>query len=572
MTHSVGRTCVVLPCDPTSASAARRFATGTLHEWVSEDVCDVVELLLSEVVTNALLHAGSDVEVCVIREPDGIRVEVADQSRGMPAQRHWAGDASTGRGLALVDAMASGWGVDHSAEGGKVVWFTVGGPPKGHHFGDFDLDAFDDARPDGGAVELLGTPVLLFGAMHRHLEALMREWALLGARGDDWRPPRLDVDLVAATHALTVAGDAGRSTADVTVRITAPPGDARAGVAALRDSVRDADERARAGALLTPPALPEVRACLEWFLGQVIDQLDGAPPAAWRAPPMAPSAAEPTFDPHAALDAAASATVVADGHNRIVYANAAAEELLGWNPGTLAGQRLTAIIPERLRDAHIAGYSRYQLTRVPRLIGQAVQVPALRRDGTEIEVSLQLSATGDNEATRFVAAIRPVDLPVDMSPIAANQTLHSLAKLNNASVGELLATLARVAGWQVACWWTPDDAVLRCTHVWTDREDAHNEFVAASRAATFSSGVGLPGRVCASGRVLWLPDVVADSNFRRSGAATASGLRSACAFPVGVGEHACVVELFGEGIRPADDDLIAAYTVAGPVLASLRLT
>lgn len=572
MTHSVGRTCVVLPCDPTSASAARRFATDTLQECVSEDVRDVVELLLSEVVTNALLHAGSEVEVCVIGGSDGVRVEVVDKSRALPAQRHWAGDASTGRGLALVDALATGWGVDHSTEGGKVVWFTVGGSPTGAHWGDFDLDAFDDAGSDGVAVELLGTPVLLFGAMHRHLEALMREWALLGARGQNWRPPRLDVDLVAATHALTLAGDAGRSTVDVTVRITAPAGDARAGVAAVRDSVRDADQRAHAGELLTPPALPEVRACLEWFLGQIIDQLDGGAPAAWRAPPVTPSAAEPTFDPHAALDAAASATVVADGNNRIVYANAAAEELLGWDPGALAGQRLTAIIPERLRDAHIAGYSRYQLTRVPRLIGQAVQVPALRRDGTEIDVSLQLSATGDNEATRFVASIRPVDLPVATSPIAANQTLHRLATLTHASVDELLSTLARVAGWRVACWWTPADAVLRCTDVWTEREDSHHEFIAASRAATFSSGVGLPGRVWESGRVWWLPDVVADSNFRRLGTATASGLRSACAFPVGAGEHMCVVELFGEGIRPADDDLIAAYTVAGPVLASLRLT
>lgn len=572
MTGSTGRTCVVLPCDPTSASAARRFATEALQEWADEDVCDVVELLLSEVVTNALLHAGSDVEICVIREPDGVRVEVADQSAALPAQRHWAGDASTGRGLALVDALAAGWGVDHSADGGKVVWFTVGGSPTGSHFGDFHLDAFDDLLADDADVELLGTPVLLFGAMHRHLEALMREWALLGAGGEDWRPPRLDVDLGPATHALTLAGDAGRSTADVTVRITAPASDARAGVAAVRDSLREADQRAHAGELLTPPALPEVRACLEWFLGQVIDQLGGAAPAPWRAPQVAPAAAEPTFDPHAALDAAASATVVADGHNRIVYANAAAEELLGWNPGALAGQRLTAIIPERLRDAHIAGYSRYQLTRVPHLIGQAVQVPALRRDGTEIDVSLQLSATGDNETTRFVASISPADLSVATSPIAANQTLHSLANLTHATVGELLSTLARVAGWQVACWWTPDGDVLRCTHVWTDHEDTHNEFIAASRAATFSPGQGLPGRVWESGRVWWLPDVVADGNFRRSATATTSGLRAACAFPVGAGEQTCVVELFGEGIRPADDDLIAAYTVAGPVLASLRLT
>lgn len=575
MPHASTHTqCLELPCEPASASAARRFATTTLHAWGSEDVDEVVALLLTEVVTNALLHAGSPVEVCVTQKAAVVRVEVSDQSMSIPSARGYSDQATTGRGLALVEALSSGWGVEPATAGGKVVWFEVGGEAReGDEEADAAalLEAFDDATPHL-TVELLGAPVLLFGAMLQQLEALIREYALVAVGSSDaWRPPRLDVDLATATRVLRDAGDAGRSTADVVVSIDI---DAVEAFQRLRAAVDDADSLAQTGALLTPPALPEIRACRQWFLDQVAEQVAGATPVPWQRPQSAAGTAYTAFDAGVALDVVAAAVVAADTHNGIIYANAAAERLLGWSASGLAGQRLTGIIPERLHDAHIAGYSRYLVTREPRLIGRPVQVPARRRDGSEVDVWLQLAAAGDRHGqAMFVASLRPADGTASSSATsnAALRLLDTLSATPADAYSEkpvaVLAALASAGAWQTACWWTVTDQVLQCEAVWTDVDGAYDEFTAASQAATFPAGVGLPGRVWQTARPAWLADVVADSNFPRAGAAAASGLRAACGFPVtSGGAVTAVVELLGTHVRQRDDDLMAAYTVAGRLL------
>lgn len=81
---------------------------------------------MTELVTNAVLHAGTDVRVALRRDEDTLRVEVADGSAAAPARRRYADDAQTGRGLLLLDALATSWGVDPLPAGeGKVVWFEV---------------------------------------------------------------------------------------------------------------------------------------------------------------------------------------------------------------------------------------------------------------------------------------------------------------------------------------------------------------------------------------------------------------------------------------------------------------
>ena len=93
------------------------------------------------------------------------------------------------------------------------------------------------------------------------------------------------------------------------------------------------------------------------------------------------------------LDSLTDAVVVADPGGTIHYVNPATEKLLGAGPGELSGQPLTELVPPRLRAAHLAGVSRYVRTRRPVLVGTAVRVPALRRDGTEVEVDLMLGTT-----------------------------------------------------------------------------------------------------------------------------------------------------------------------------------
>jgi PAS domain S-box-containing protein len=106
------------------------------------------------------------------------------------------------------------------------------------------------------------------------------------------------------------------------------------------------------------------------------------------------------------LDAFADAVVVADGTHRVVYANAAAERLLDWPVQELVGQPITAFVPSRLQLAHREGFKRYLATRKSRIIGRSVRVPAARRDGTEIDIELNLTAMQVADEDLIVACLR----------------------------------------------------------------------------------------------------------------------------------------------------------------------
>jgi anti-sigma regulatory factor (Ser/Thr protein kinase) len=113
------------PADRTAPSRARRFVTDTLREWdvPRAKIADAV-LLVSELVTNALLHARSAPAVEVTRDGDHIRCVVLDDSPMVPRRRHYASDAVTGRGIALVETLATRWGSERNGSG-KRVWFEL---------------------------------------------------------------------------------------------------------------------------------------------------------------------------------------------------------------------------------------------------------------------------------------------------------------------------------------------------------------------------------------------------------------------------------------------------------------
>ena len=110
--------------DLRSSATARRFVTETLRRWKCDDVLEAVTLLVSELVTNSVVHAGSDAEVAVLLKPDALRIEVTDQGSGIPWSRDAPPDATSGRGLAMVEKLSSAWGVE-AGDGGKTVWFEV---------------------------------------------------------------------------------------------------------------------------------------------------------------------------------------------------------------------------------------------------------------------------------------------------------------------------------------------------------------------------------------------------------------------------------------------------------------
>jgi anti-sigma regulatory factor (Ser/Thr protein kinase) len=106
-----------------SAAAARRFVAGQLAGWDDRAIGDA-QLLVTELVTNAVFHAETKIEVAVERSDPRVRVEVIDSNPVTAAPKNSGSDAVTGRGLVIVAVLAADWGVRH-LEDTKVVWFEV---------------------------------------------------------------------------------------------------------------------------------------------------------------------------------------------------------------------------------------------------------------------------------------------------------------------------------------------------------------------------------------------------------------------------------------------------------------
>ena len=115
-----------LPATARSVTEARRFVLDALTNWRLDALADTAALLTSEVVTNAVLHARTSVDLVVRRLVVGIAVEVTDGSSTQPRARRATADSTTGRGMALLDQLATSWGVK-THKGGKTVEFTVTG-------------------------------------------------------------------------------------------------------------------------------------------------------------------------------------------------------------------------------------------------------------------------------------------------------------------------------------------------------------------------------------------------------------------------------------------------------------
>ncbi|OHV31766.1 hypothetical protein BCD49_05605 [Pseudofrankia sp. EUN1h] len=117
-----------VPASPQSARVARQRATEVLtRHGCAPDLVDDAILLLSEIVTNAVVHADSAAEIEVRADDLVIWFGVRDtDSRRWPV--HWPVSlgASGGRGLHLVATLAAGWGTNIHSDGGKTVWFWLG--------------------------------------------------------------------------------------------------------------------------------------------------------------------------------------------------------------------------------------------------------------------------------------------------------------------------------------------------------------------------------------------------------------------------------------------------------------
>jgi DNA-binding NarL/FixJ family response regulator len=113
---------IALAAEPASVSRARQFLRRTLREWNLDLLLDDAQIVVSELVTNAVTHARSAPELRLSLNGSTVRVEVRDDGTGTPEPRPPTEDAEHGRGMHLVAALAAAWGMELPQDDGKVVW------------------------------------------------------------------------------------------------------------------------------------------------------------------------------------------------------------------------------------------------------------------------------------------------------------------------------------------------------------------------------------------------------------------------------------------------------------------
>jgi anti-sigma regulatory factor (Ser/Thr protein kinase) len=294
-----------LPPESPSAAAARRFVVAELAAE-PPDVRDAAALLASELVTNAVLHANTDFEVSVTRSPRTLRVEVSDESDRPPVLRNYGLEAATGRGLRLVDRLASSWGVERRGFG-KSVWFELeaGTDPQGRSEPGLATSLHSASQlidPESGeysAQELvpfavLGLPLVVLSRTSEHYDGLFREFRLIADREKERATSSVPVRLIqliddlgsrfsgftgTQEEQLRQATAEGRETVDLEYRL---PADAVPELSRLDGLLDEADAYCAAGRdLLTLSPTGEAVAFRKWMLDEFVRQGSGAAPIAW---------------------------------------------------------------------------------------------------------------------------------------------------------------------------------------------------------------------------------------------------------------------------------------------------
>jgi anti-sigma regulatory factor (Ser/Thr protein kinase) len=124
-----------LPATLQGPGAARHAVATLLRGWRREALIDDAQLVVSELVTNAILHApGQDsVELELVAHAERLRITVTDRSTLRPVVAEPHPERPRGRGMRIVDSLAIRWGVDDDQENGKRVWVELELPPRRPH-------------------------------------------------------------------------------------------------------------------------------------------------------------------------------------------------------------------------------------------------------------------------------------------------------------------------------------------------------------------------------------------------------------------------------------------------------
>lgn len=275
------------------------------------------------------------------------------------------------------------------------------------------------------------------------------------------------------------------------------------------------------------------------------------------------------------LDNMGDGVVVADENRRILVFNPAAERLFG----PLQGDTLYERWPEGFglyRGDRVTPFAPHELPLERSLRGEQVDELEMFVRHPQAPQGVWVSVTGrplrdeQNQVKGGVIVYRDVTARKRMEQrlTAQHAATHALAQAPTLAeaAAEILQTLCEGLAWDLGALWVVDRQaqVISCLEVWHRCGLPVDEFVRVTRQSNFRAGVGLPGRVWASGIPAWIANVTTDTNFPRAPVAARAGLLGGYAFPIHSGAVvAGVIEFFNRTSDKPDFELLSMMASLG---------
>jgi PAS domain S-box-containing protein len=271
----------------------------------------------------------------------------------------------------------------------------------------------------------------------------------------------------------------------------------------------------------------------------------------------------------AILQTALDAIVTIDGAGHILDFNPAAEKIFGYTREEALGQEMAqVIIPPHLRERHRVGLARAVTSGQDTIVGQRIEITAIRKSGEEFPVELAITRIQTGGPPIFTGHIRDITerKRTELLRVARLEVTRVLAEAPTLAEAtpQILRAVCESLQWDMGTMWHVENDLLRCVDVWHAGGERLREFEKVTRAGTFARGAGLPGRIWSTGEPQWISDVVRDTNFPRAPRADRVGLHGAFAFPIRLGDHVLgVIEFFSRQIRQPNADVLEMFFAIG---------
>lgn len=268
-------------------------------------------------------------------------------------------------------------------------------------------------------------------------------------------------------------------------------------------------------------------------------------------------------------ESAQDAIIMMGTDGGILFWNHAAERIFGYTAAEAMGQDLHALLTTKQAQAEFAqGFPNFQKSGTGPIIGSVRELTALRKNGEEVLLEISISAMRLKAKWHAIGILR--DITKRKQAEEESHLMLSMGKAIaeaenfSAALDVSIRAICESTGWDFGEVWIPsyDGTYLELGAPYYCKVEEMQNFRNASKEFRFAPGIGIPGRVWASGKPLWDQDVTVDANFPRAPFAKQTGIRAAVGIPILSGNTVVAIMVFFMGKVRSEDERMTALISA----------